>query len=316
MLTAKYLKQAGIPVIGVLHTDDPKGVWLQEEFFAGSKDFALSALVCVSELLQEKVAPLNIYNIPVEVISCGTPVLVQEVGRDDHLLKLVYAGKLTEEAKQISLLTQAFCRAVKEIEGVEAYIYGDGPAKEKVLNIIDSEAKDYPVFYKGFVDSSQVQANIQDKHVVVLLSDYEGLPIVLLEGMACGLVPVCLDIRSGIPELVKQNETGCLVKDRGDDFIATIKKLKEDSVLFNRLAKNAKAFALNNHSMDVVTDKWIQLYDQLKVENARKAVIKIPFTIKLPKIHAHLKGIDVRKSSLSTYLIDQFLRLTRIFNKK
>ncbi|WP_371821102.1 glycosyltransferase [Chloracidobacterium sp. D] len=44
----------------------------------------------------------------------------------------------------------------------------------------------------------------------VLLSDYEGLPIALMEAMATGLVPICTAMRSGIGQLVVDGVTGCM----------------------------------------------------------------------------------------------------------
>jgi colanic acid/amylovoran biosynthesis glycosyltransferase len=315
LFAGKWIKAAGIPVIGVLHTDDQRYQWLQEEFLKASNDFTLSALVCVSELLKDKVAQYNTFNIPVEVISCGTPIPFYQKPKCLSPLKLVYAGKLTEEAKQISLLTQAFCRVVKEVNGVEAYIYGDGPAKEKVLTIIEKEGKGLPVYYKGFVSSTDIQRQLADKHVIVLLSDYEGLPIILMEAMACGLVPVCLSIRSGIPELIKDGETGLLVLDREEDFTSAIERLAEHAVLFNALSINAKHFVTQHHSMTVVVDKWLDLCEQLLKSASPKQTIVIPFKLELPPVNQWLKGIDQRKPSIIKYTGHQLVRFKNLLKR-
>ena len=315
LFAGKWIKAAGIPVIGVLHTDDERYQWLQQEFLSASNDFALSALVCVSELLKEKVTPLNVANIPIEVISCGTPVPYYLKPKCLSPLKLVYAGKLTEDAKQISLLTQAFCRVVREVKGVEAYIYGDGPAKEKVLAIIAEEGKGLPVYYKGFVPSSDIQRHLTDKHIIVLLSDYEGLPIILMEAMACGLVPVCLSIRSGIPELIKDGETGLLVLDRDEDFTSAIERLAEHAVLFNALSINARHFVTQHHSMTVVVDKWLDLCEHLLKTSASKKVVVIPYTLELPPVNDWLKGIDQRKPSAIKYTVRQLVRFKNLLNR-
>ena len=41
----------------------------------------------------------------------------------------------------------------------------------------------------------------------------------MLEGMACGCVPVCLAMRSGIPELVQHSVSGLIVGDREDSTL-------------------------------------------------------------------------------------------------
>ncbi|HSZ71699.1 MAG TPA: glycosyltransferase family 4 protein [Cytophagaceae bacterium] len=310
LFAGRWIKQAGIPVIGVLHTDDVRHEWLFEEFVSASKEFCVSALVCVSEMLREKVVSFNTWDVPVEVISCGTPIPTRQKIKDASPLKIVYAGKLTEEAKQISLLAKAFCRAVNEIEEIEAYVYGDGPAKKNVQSILEQEDLGHRVHYEGFVSSMEIQEKLADKHVIVLLSDYEGLPIILMEAMACGLVPVCLNIRSGIPELVKQEETGLLVNDRDGDFIQAIKKLKTDSTLLQKLSAQALHEVNKHHAMSIIVDKWLLLVNQL-VKDSSKSAVEIPDRMILPSVNKHLKGIDERKDSLIRYVGKQWLRIRR-----
>jgi colanic acid/amylovoran biosynthesis glycosyltransferase len=315
LFAGKWIKASGIPVVGVLHTDDERFQWIQQEFLSASQDFALSALVCVSELLKDKIANLNSFHIPVEVISCGTLIPYYQKPKCLSPLKIVYAGKLTEEAKQISLLTKAFCQVVKEVNGVEAYIYGDGPSKEDVLAIIAQEAKDLPIYYKGFVPSTAIQHHLADKHVIVLLSDYEGLPMILMEAMACGLVPVCLSIRSGIPELVKDGETGLLVHDRGEDFISAIERLAEHSVLYHALSINACHYVTKNHSMKVVVEKWFALSNKLLEGSSEKQPLQIPRHLDLPPVNNWLKDIDHRKPQFIIYMGRQLMRFKRLLNR-
>jgi glycosyltransferase involved in cell wall biosynthesis len=315
LFAGKWIKAAGIPVVGVLHTDDERYQWMQQEFLNAHNEFTLSALVCVSELLKDKVTPHNKTGIPLEVISCGTPVPFNLKPKCLSPLKIVYAGKLTEEAKQISLLTKAFCRAVKEVRGVEAYIYGDGPAKDKVISIIQEEGKGLPVYYKGFVPSTEIQRQMTDKHVIVLLSDYEGLPIILMEAMACGLVPVCLSIRSGIPELIKDGETGLLVLDRDEDFISAIERLADHAVLFNALSINARHFVTQHHAMNVVVDKWLALCDLLLHAASPKQILTMPSKIDLPPVNRWLQDIDQRKPSSFVYMKRQMVRFKNLLNR-
>ena len=55
-----------------------------------------------------------------------------------------------------------------------------------------------------------------------------GLPIALIEAMACGVVPICLQTRSGF---VEHGVTGLLVRDRGKDFIAAVQRLRQEPLL-------------------------------------------------------------------------------------
>jgi glycosyltransferase involved in cell wall biosynthesis len=46
----------------------------------------------------------------------------------------------------------------------------------------------------------------------VLLSEFEGLPVALVESMARGCVPVAAEMESGTPEIVRSGENGLVVQ--------------------------------------------------------------------------------------------------------
>ena len=89
-----------------------------------------------------------------------------------------------------------------------AVIYGEGPARPAIEQILREQAEGLSVHTEGRVDSDQ------DRHVCwsamhwVLLSDYESLPIALMEAMAYGVVPICLRRHSGVPGLIEDGVTG------------------------------------------------------------------------------------------------------------
>src|SRR5262249_35459336 len=156
-------------------------------------------------------------------------------------LRLAYLGRLTEEYKRISELTRGLCRAVHEVPGTEAVIYGDGPARPAVEQILREDGNGLPVQLVGFVENDEMPKHLLECHAVVLLSDHEGLGLSLLEGMASGVVPIALRGAPGVTEFVFDGETGLLVDDRGDKFVAAVRRLRQDPALWERLARSAHA---------------------------------------------------------------------------
>ena len=146
-------------------------------------------------------------------------------------------------------MTRSFCKMTQKIKGVEAIIYGDGPDKINVENILNKQQIKTPVSLGGNIPPKQMTDKLLKAHVIVLLSDFEGLPISILEAMACGVVPVCLDMRSGITELIKNGKTGYIVDDRDEHFIETIKKLKADNQIWEQMSVNAKQLVTENFSL-------------------------------------------------------------------
>jgi hypothetical protein len=81
---------------------------------------------------------------------------------------------------------------LREVPDTEAVIYGDGPAGSAVEQILREDGNGLPVQLAGFVENHQIATLLLECHAVVLLSEHEGLGISLLEGMACGAVPIAM----------------------------------------------------------------------------------------------------------------------------
>jgi colanic acid/amylovoran biosynthesis glycosyltransferase len=261
--TSAVLRAAGIPVIGVMHSVDEMYQGITDEFIFGNRAFRAAGMVFVSEMQRNILLDNRPIDIPTQVIPCGVPV-PEKREKPQSCFRIVYIGRLTEDAKQISLLAHAFCNVVEQVEGVEAHIYGDGECREAVVNILASRGTNLPVYYNGAVDVEDVLKVLQSLHVIVLLSDYEGMPVSLMEGMACGLVPVCLKAPGGIMSTVRNNENGLLVNNRDDEFVAAIKLLKNNKQLYNKLSANARKDIENQFSIEFTTPKWISFIEEVQ----------------------------------------------------
>jgi glycosyltransferase involved in cell wall biosynthesis len=297
---SRWVRSTGIPTVGVLHSDDPFYRGIQEEFFLGDPRYAVSALVCVSRKLEEQVAGKNSRHTRVLRIPYGVPIPPVKIHSfRPPALRIAYVGRLAEEQKRISLVTRALCRVVREVADTEAVLYGDGPERDQVELILQSEGAGLPVRLAGRIPSEEIQTHLQDCDVVILLSDYEGLPIALLEAMACGCVPVCLRMRSGIPELVQDGVTGLLVEDRDKGFVEAIRRLRGNPDFLAELSANARAKVKEEFSIEANADAWAALLTELAEKSSGKRAIRIPHRIKLPPVHPALAAEDPREETMS-----------------
>lgn len=293
----KYLKKAGIASIGVLRSDDPFYHAIAERFIYPTGPSQVSAVVCVSEYLRRQVLKNSVASLPVRRISSGSPIPLQPATPPNDTLRIAYVGRIVEEQKQASLLTRALIRAAAEVQGVEATLYGDGSARETVERIIaDSGVAN--VRYGGNLTSAEIEPVLLKTHVIVMLSDYEGAPMAIIEGMACGCVPVCLNIRSGIPELVENNVTGLLVENRGESFVAAIKRLREDLGLWKRLSENARSRIEGQHSIGKCASDWAELVNSAYQSRSRDKTFRCPVRLRLPATHVDFAHQDWRKPSV------------------
>lgn len=300
---AAWAKKAGIYMVGVSHSDDPFYHAIQKEFIDGLKYFRLSGMVCVSNELEKQLKSSDFANeIAIERIPYGVNIPQAKAQRQGPDLQVVYVGRLAEEQKRISEVTSAFCSMTSQIPNSTAVIYGHGPDRDKVEAILKDKGRGLPVTLAGCLAPQQVQEALLNAHVIVLLSDYEGLPIAVLEAMACGVVPVCLQMKSGISEQITNGITGFVVQDRDAHFVETIKNLTVDPKLWNEISTNARNFISENFTLDQSHQMWVEYLNDFDLSVV--SPIKIPQKFHLPKVNVHLARADRRMpGKLSTILI-------------
>lgn len=281
----KWIKKAGIPTVMVLHNDDKYHYDLVKKYAANNDESDVSAVVCVSNLIQkisQQKAPLH---KSIKYIPIGAPVTAGVAGLSaNNELKVVYAGRIEETQKRISDVTHAFCKAAKEVPGTSYTIYGHGPAVAAMQQILSTTGKGLPVQFKGKLKSTEVQAHLLQNQVFVLLSEFEGLPITLMEAMSCGLVSICTNMRSGISDLITNNVEGILIDDRKTEFVAAVKKLKENAELWKEMSKAARQKIIRSYSVETCSDQWIDLLKQLSGAAGKKSDLIIPAAKEFKKI--------------------------------
>lgn len=292
LFAARWVRQAGIPTVGVLHSDDGFYSGVQDVFCCGRGVDALTAVVSVSGELYQQTLQRCLPNTESIWIPYGVSIPPLQP-RSTDCFRIGYVGRLSEEQKRISDVTRALCRCVREVSGTRAEIFGDGPDRAQVEHILATDGAGLPVTLVGRVAPSVIQRHLQEVDALLLLSDYEGLPIALLEAMACGVVPVVSAMKSGIPELVRHRETGWIVGDRGQSVVDAIRTLRDDSELRHRLSSQARDVVVQRFSQQACVDAWAQLLLRLG-ESSGPVPLRIPRSLQLPAVHPALAAEDPR----------------------
>ncbi len=117
--------------------------------------------------------------------------------QDRRPFQLLYAGKLSD-AKGLFQLLQAMERLGKEIPHIRLHVAGQGSGEQarKLVKRMD-QMKDL-VHFHGQVSHTELADLMRQSSVCVLPSFYEGLPLVLVEAMACG----CRLVATALPGIV------------------------------------------------------------------------------------------------------------------
>jgi glycosyltransferase involved in cell wall biosynthesis len=156
---------------------------------------------------------------------------------------ITFVGYLRSE-KALAYLLEAFAHL--RASDTHLCLVGDGPLKDALI----SKAKELGVIdqclFAGERPHSEIPLWISASDCIVLPSLSEGLPTILPEAMLCG-IPVIATPVGGIPEIIRDAETGLLVECRDSRGLAqSIEQLLWDDALARRIAARAQEFAGNS----------------------------------------------------------------------
>jgi glycosyltransferase involved in cell wall biosynthesis len=253
---AAEAKRCGARTIGVLHSDDPFYWGVVDEFLLGRAQWRLDEVVVVSRFLRDALQNSAFLTATVHEIPYGVTISEACAVRPAGKVRMVYTGRLVEEQKRISELVRAFCRVVRENPGLEAWIVGSGPDEASVRSIIQAAGMVEKVILKGRIDNEFIYEVLKECHLFVLLSDYEGTPVSLLEAMSVGLVPICLETRSGVSEVISNMKNGILVSDREVSFSAAVSHLLKYPEARSEFSSAARRTILERYSNEICRDRW------------------------------------------------------------
>lgn len=143
---------------------------------------------------------------------------------------------------------------------------GDGNERQFLENLSTKLGVSEQTRFLGFQTDVRPILWSADVFVHVPVNFPEGTPNAILEAMAAGL-PVIASKVGGIPEVVRDGETGLIVPPNEPKALAeAINKLRQDEGLRQQLGKQAQAWAQEHHDARQLPQRVLQVYNQVMVE--------------------------------------------------
>ena len=316
---ARWLRPAGVVTIGAIHGDDPFYDALIDEFVLGPPEQQIDGLVCVSHFVEGRVQARIAGQATRTTIRCipnSTPLPTEFARPPAHDLRMIYVGRLAETHKRALDVTRAICRAVRAVPGTSGALFGDGPSRRLVEDTLARDGAGLPIQLHGSVSGERIGEELLRSHALVLLSDSEGLPMAVMEAMASGVVPICLDTPTGALELVEHNVTGLLVSDRADSFVAAVRRLREEPGLWQRLSRAARERIAERYTPEHSAGQWRAFAAELRERAGPRQPIQLPQHFDLPPVRPSLVHLDERAMPPHRYAARQVRRAFGLLRRR
>jgi len=197
------------------------------------------------ETFDEKLYPKGARYIDMERFSPQIPY-------EDREMLVGFLGRLDEE-KNVRMLATA----AKELPAEITFRFiGDGVLRRDLERELTDEIGEESVEFTGWVDHDEVPRELSELQLLVLPSaPTEGLPTVILESLACG-TPVLATPVSGVPDVVRDGETGFLLEElspeRIADQITSIFKRKD----LAELSENGNSLIKEEYAFDAAVARY------------------------------------------------------------
>jgi glycosyltransferase involved in cell wall biosynthesis len=243
---------AGYPVNPI--TDDSQREFLDDIVGIITDNTVTAALV--EEILALDDSKVRVHHQPaldpIPALNTATRSYSDEHFTQANPFKLVWPHRLDKEKRPDTLIEIAD-RLRERGMPIEIHVYGQQVLSTDSKTLMKS-LSGAGIKYEGPYQGGLMSLPTHEYHALLLTSESEGLPLVLVQSMLLGL-PVISTAVGGVTDIVRDNETGLLTEGPDDieGFVRAIRHLMESLEDRQRIIRGAYDFAVAQHGWRTFT---------------------------------------------------------------
>ncbi|MCC6018710.1 MAG: glycosyltransferase family 4 protein [Candidatus Verstraetearchaeota archaeon] len=209
-------------------------------------------IILVASLIMRKYVEKR-FNVKGKILLCPAGICLEKIGKIAHQenvegdkVRIGFIGSLSWW-QGVDILAEAVAIVGEKLPSVELFIVGDGPMREKVVEICEKYKIKYTI--TGFVPHEEALKYLRSFNVLVLPSrrtsaTESNIPIKVVEAWALG-VPVIVTSHKVFQSMCKDGEDVLLVNLDPKDVAEKILLLVSNRELKEKLACNGQVLAQN-----------------------------------------------------------------------
>lgn len=176
-------------------------------------------------------------------------------------INIGFLGRWSEE-KRPEIFLEVVKRIKKNHPNVQFFMAGTG-MKSNLKQIKDSGAK----FLGEISDEIELKNLYKKLNFMMITSVHEGFPMVLMESMIHGVIPICTDV-GGIHEHISDMKNGIFIKNSNEEdiiesFVNKLTYLIENKDITERLSHAAFKYSVESFSIEKFNNAYQNLFRSL-----------------------------------------------------
>jgi glycosyltransferase involved in cell wall biosynthesis len=170
-------------------------------------------------------------------------------------LKIFYAGRGGYQ-KRIDLIVKIAQSLIQLNSPVEFHFAGD--FRKELPGNLPKE-----IIYHGILDREEMNDFISGKDILLMTSLFEGFPLIIMESMSRGIVPVTTAV-DGICDHITSMYNGVLIEENDEtrivkEGVGIINRLCNDRALLMKVSQNAINYAFENFNAASFTKNYREI---------------------------------------------------------
>lgn len=207
----------------------------------------------------------NIFELEEKPDPTGNKVEGQDYGSSllaGKQKRVLILSRMDEIQKRISLALKIWSEIEKDpsLSDWHLDIVGSGHNTDILKRLIKKfELK--RITYHGWKERDSF---LKESAILMSTSEYEGLPLSILEAQAYGCVPIAFDSYASLRDVIEDDSNGVVVEKFGDikSFVRKLSRLMKDNKKREEMADRA---TLNSrkYSSEKIGERWLKVLNEL-----------------------------------------------------
>ncbi|MBW4509784.1 MAG: glycosyltransferase family 4 protein [Scytonematopsis contorta HA4267-MV1] len=260
---AKELALENIAVAHIFHADESFYYDIFQENL-----HKLKAGVAVSQVCYQKAKDIldkNTQSLPLERIPYGVKMnSVWQEKNSSKTLKIIYSGRIIEHQKCIFEIPELAALAKRKGISCQWTLVGEGEDADLLLHRIYSLRVEDCVHLVGQASPHVISNLLNENDVFILTSQFEGLPLSLLEAMGHGCVPIVYDIPSGIHEVIQHEHNGFIIPyGQRVAFVEALTQLSLNPDMLKQISYHAWETVFPAYSVSNMVSRYVNFFEEV-----------------------------------------------------
>ena len=177
--------------------------------------------------------------------------------------EILFVGRLDYVQKRVNRILETWSFIESSNPEWKLTLLGDGPDKETLVEL-QKKLNLHRVVFEG------VQNPIlyyKRSSLLILASEFEGLPLVLAECMSYGVIPVVYGSFSSVYDIIEDGVDGIIIPKTQSGFDAHVMAERIKSMLADDETRNRMALAAikksKKYSIDKIYEQWMEVLNKL-----------------------------------------------------